>query len=325
VPGSQTPSDDAAAVGRIVQELGLPVMLKAAAGGGGKGMRAVSRLEGLVDEIDAAMREAKNSFGDGGLIVEKLVERGRHIEVQIAGDGKGNIVHLFERECSLQRRHQKLIEEAPAAGIPPVRRKEIVDAAVAFGESLGYDDVGTVEFLYDLDRDSFFFLEMNTRVQVEHPVTEVVTGADIVATQLAVAAGAALPAFDPQPRGHAIECRITAESVANGFLPVPGHIDEWVAPQGDGVRVDTHCFPGADVPPYYDSLLAKLVVHGVDRDDAADRMAAALDRFVVGGVPTSIELHRFVLDHPDYRADRVHTGWVEATAVHDFLEARNTL
>jgi acetyl-CoA carboxylase biotin carboxylase subunit len=325
VAAGSSPLESAAEAGRLAGDVGFPLLLKAVAGGGGRGMKIVRSAAEVADRFDTASAEAREAFGDGRLYLERYVEHGRHVEVQLMGDRHGRLAHLGERDCSIQRRHQKVIEEAPAAGIPPGRRDEIVAAALAFGEMLRYDDVGTVEFLYDLDRDSFFFLEMNTRVQVEHPVTEMVTGADIVATQLAVAAGAPLPAFDPQPVGHAIECRITAESAARGFLPVPGHIDDWQPPTGDGIRVDTHCFPGADVPPYYDSLLAKLIVHGADRADAAERMAAALDRFVVAGVPTTIDVHRFILDHPDYRADRVHTGWVEATALPDFLQARNTL
>jgi acetyl-CoA carboxylase biotin carboxylase subunit len=305
------PTEDVDEAVRLAADVGFPMLMKAVAGGGGRGMQLVRTEAELRSRFDTAATEAREAFGDGRLYLERYVEHARHVEVQLVADRNGRVTHLGERDCSIQRRHQKLIEEAPAADVPPAVRAEMLDAAVAFGEAVGYDDVGTVEMLYDLDREQFSFLEMNTRVQVEHPVTEMVTGADIVVTQIRLAGGDPLPALDPQPTGHSIECRITAESAARGFLPVPGRITAWDEPAGDGIRVDTHCFPGAEVPPFYDSLLAKLIVHGRDRNDAADRMAAALGSFRVEGVPTTIDVHQFVMDHPDYRSGQVTTRWVE--------------
>ena len=248
VPGSRMPSEEPGEIAGIVRELGLPAMLKAAAGGGGKGMRAVSHLDGLANEIESAMREAKNSFGYPGLIVEKLVERGRHIEVQIAGDGRGNVVHLFERECSLQRRHQKLIEEAPAANLPPQLRDRMVGDAVRLGKRLNYLGVGTVEFI--LSGGTYYFLEVNPRLQVEHPVTEMVTGIDIVELMLRIAAGEGLPFVqgDVRCRGHAVEARICAEDPANNFLPCTGDL-AYVKFPADGIRVETGVESGSTVPP----------------------------------------------------------------------------
>jgi 3-methylcrotonyl-CoA carboxylase alpha subunit len=286
VPGSKTPSEDAAEIARIVREVGLPVMLKAAAGGGGKGMRAVSHLEGVSNEIESAMREAKNSFGYAGLIVEKLIERGRHIEVQIAGDGKGNIVHLFERECSLQRRHQKLIEEAPAANLVTSLREKMIADAVRLAKRLNYRGVGTVEFI--LSGESYYFLEVNPRLQVEHPVTEMVTGIDIVETMLRIAAGEGLPfAQDEVPcHGHAIEARICAEDPANSFLPCSGEV-AYVKFPADRVRVETGVESGSSVTPYYDSMLAKLIAHAETRDEALDVLVRALDETSIFGITTN--------------------------------------
>ena len=246
VPGSRTASEDAAEIAGIVGELGLPVMLKAAAGGGGKGMRAVARLDGLAGEIESAMREAKSAFGYPGLIVEKLIERGRHIEVQIAGDGNGHVIHLFERECSLQRRHQKLIEEAPAANLPAALRDQMIADAVRLGERLNYRGVGTVEFI--LSGDRYYFLEVNPRLQVEHPVTEMVTGIDIVETMLRIAAGEGLPLAQREVRcrGHAVEARLCAEDPANDFLPCSGNL-AYVGFPADGVRVETGVESGSVV------------------------------------------------------------------------------
>jgi acetyl-CoA carboxylase, biotin carboxylase subunit len=318
--GSPPTADAGEAVG-MAADVGFPMLMKAVAGGGGRGMQLVRTEAELRSRFDTASTEAREAFGDGRLYLERYVEHARHVEVQLVADRHGRVAHLGERDCSIQRRHQKLIEEAPAADVPAEVRAQMREAAVAFGESVGYDDVGTVELLYDLDREQFSFLEMNTRVQVEHPVTEMVTGVDIVATQIRLAGGEPLPEMDPTPVGHSIECRITAESGARGFLPVPGRITAWDEPQGEGIRVDTHCFPGAEVSPYYDSLLAKLIVHGRDRTDAADRMTAALDRFHVEGVPTTIDVHRFILDHPDYRAGRVTTRWVEEGGLDGYLQA----
>jgi 3-methylcrotonyl-CoA carboxylase alpha subunit len=286
VPGSQTPSEDAAAIARTVRELGLPAMLKAAAGGGGKGMRAVSDLDGLAGEIEAAMREARNSFGYAGLIVEKLIEHGRHIEVQIAGDGNGNVIHLFERECSLQRRHQKLIEEAPAANLAAKLRDRMVDDAVRLGKRLNYRGVGTVEFIVSGDR--YYFLEVNPRLQVEHPVTEMVTGIDIVELMLRIAAGGGLPMAqdDIKCRGHAVEARICAEDPANNFLPSTGELAYVKFPES-GVRVETGVESGSVVSPYYDSMLAKLIAHAETRDEALDKLGQALHQTSIFGITTN--------------------------------------
>ena len=305
-------------------DIGFPLLLKAVAGGGGRGMKIVNSAAELTERFDTASSEAREAFGDGRLYLERYVERARHVEVQLFGDRHGRLLHLGERDCSVQRRHQKLLEEAPAAAVRSGVRKEIFEAALAYGDAVRYDDVGTVEFLYDVDRESFFFLEMNTRVQVEHPVTEMVTGADIVATQLLVAGGEPVPEFDPTPHGHSLECRITAESALADFLPVPGRIAAWDPPEGDDVRVDSHCYPGSLVPPYYDSLIAKLIVHGRDRDDAITRMHGALGAFRVEGIPTTIDLHRFLLDHPDYRANQLTTRWVEDHALPAYLDARRS-
>jgi acetyl-CoA carboxylase biotin carboxylase subunit len=278
-------------------------------------MKIVRSAAELVDRFDTASAEAREAFGDGRLYLERYVEHARHVEVQLMGDRLGHLTHLGERDCSIQRRHQKLIEEAPAAAVPPARRDEIVAAALAFGESLRYDDVGTVEFLYDLDRDSFFFLEMNTRVQVEHPVTEMVTGLDLVREQLRIAAGRPLSftQADVALTGSAMEVRINAESPEDGFLPCPGRLDVWAVPVGSDVRVDTACFPGWEIPPHYDSLLAKVIVWGDDRPAALARMRHALDHLRVEGVPTTAPFARAVLDHPDVVGGSTHTTWLEDT------------
>jgi len=310
VPGSQTPSEDAAAIARTVRELGLPAMLKAAAGGGGKGMRAVSNLDGLAGEIEAAMREAKNSFGYAGLIVEKLIEHGRHIEVQIAGDGKGDVIHLFERECSLQRRHQKLIEEAPAANLPAKLRDRMVDDAVRLGKRLNYRGVGTVEFI--VSGDSYYFLEVNPRLQVEHPVTEMVTGIDIVELMLRIAAGAGLPMAqdDIKCRGHAVEARICAEDPANQFLPCTGELAYVSFPDSD-VRVETGVESGSIVSPYYDSMLAKLITHAGMRDEALDKLGQALDQTSIFGITTNQGFLARLIKLPETRDATFHTRLID--------------
>jgi 3-methylcrotonyl-CoA carboxylase alpha subunit len=310
VPGSRTPSEDAAEIAGIVRELGLPVMLKAAAGGGGKGMRAVAQFEGLADEIESAMREAKNSFGHAGLIVEKLVEHGRHIEVQIAGDGQGHVVHLFERECSLQRRHQKLIEEAPAANLSAALRDRMLGDAVRLGKRLGYRGVGTVEFI--LSGDNYYFLEVNPRLQVEHPVTEMVTGIDIVETMLRIAAGEGLPfaQSDIRCHGHAVEARICAEDPANHFLPCSGDL-AYVQFPADGIRVETGVESGSTVTPYYDSMLAKLIAHAETRDAALDRLGLALDETSIFGITTNQAFLKRLIDLPATRNATFHTRLID--------------
>jgi 3-methylcrotonyl-CoA carboxylase alpha subunit len=310
VPGSQMPSEDPAAIARTVRELGLPAMLKAAAGGGGKGMRAVAHLDGLAGEIEAAMREAKNSFGYAGLIVEKLIEHGRHIEVQIAGDGNGNVIHLSERECSLQRRHQKLIEEAPAANLAAKLRERMLTDAVRLGQRLNYRGVGTVEFI--VSGDSYYFLEVNPRLQVEHPVTEMVTGVDIVELMLRIAAGNGLPLAqaDIKHRGHAVEARICAEDPANNFLPCTGEL-AYVRFPDAGVRVETGVESGSTVTPYYDSMLAKLIAHAETRDEALDKLGSALDQTSIFGITTNQSFLARLIDLPETRNATFHTRLID--------------
>lgn len=310
VPGSKTPTEDAGEVAKIVQEIGLPVMLKAAAGGGGKGMRAVSSLEGLSGEIEAAMREAKNSFGYPGLIVERLVERGRHIEIQIAGDGEGNVIHLFERECSLQRRHQKIIEEAPAANLSSTIRDRIAADAVRLGKRLKYRGVGTVEFI--LSDDTYYFLEVNPRLQVEHPVTEMITGVDIVELMLRIAAGDGLPIsqVDVTCRGHAVEARICAEDPNNNFLPSTGKLP-YVRFPNDGVRIETGIEDGSVVTPYYDSMLAKLIAHADTRDEALDKLGRALDETTIFGVTTNQAFLKRLIALPATRSATFYTRLID--------------
>lgn len=312
VPGSKTPSEDAREIERIVRELGLPVMLKAAAGGGGKGMRAVATFDGLAGEIESAMREAKNSFGYAGLIVEKLIERGRHIEVQIAGDGHGNVIHLFERECSLQRRHQKLIEEAPAANLPASLRDRMAADAVRLGKRLNYRGVGTVEFI--LNGDTYYFLEVNPRLQVEHPVTEMVTGVDIVAMMLRIAAGDGLPFAQEEItcRGHAVEARICAEDPANNFLPSTGEL-AYVRFPADGIRVESGVESGSAVTPYYDSMLAKLIAYAATRDEALDKLGQALEESSIFGITTNQQFLKQLVDLTETRNATFHTRLIDET------------
>ncbi|MGH6716574.1 MAG: acetyl/propionyl/methylcrotonyl-CoA carboxylase subunit alpha [Bradyrhizobium sp.] len=310
VPGSKVPSEDPAEIERSARGLGLPVMLKAAAGGGGKGMRAIASFDGLRGEIESAMREARNAFGHAGLIVEKLVQRGRHIEVQIAGDGNGNVAHLFERECSLQRRHQKLVEEAPAANLPGNLRERMLDDAVRLGRRLDYRGVGTVEFI--VSGDDYYFLEVNPRLQVEHPVTEMVTGIDIVETMLRIAAGEGLPfaQHDVACRGHAVEARICAEDPASDFMPCTGEVSYAHFP-ASGVRVETGIESGSLVTPYYDSMLAKLIAHAHTRAQALDRLAHALEETSIFGITTNRTFLGRLLALPATRAATFHTHLID--------------
>ncbi len=298
---------------KIAEEIGYPVLFKAAAGGGGRGIRIVHGEAGLQEAFRSAAAEAAAAFGDPTLYLERYVTTGRHIEVQVVGDRTGRVIHFGERDCSLQRRYQKVLEEAPAAAVPDHAREAIRRSAVLLAEAIGYLNAGTVEFLYDEERDEHYFLEMNTRIQVEHPVTEMITGQDLVRMQLQVAAGDQLPLTQGQVTftGHAIECRINAESAEQGFRPSPGRISRWTPPEGPGVRLDTHCYEGYVVPPFYDSLLAKLIVHGRDRDEALDRMRTALRTFEVDGVSTTIPFHSWLLDQDDVVTGRFSTRWLE--------------
>ncbi len=310
IPGSTTPSEDKAEVERIVRDTGLPVMLKAAAGGGGKGMRVVSTFDGLADDIESAMREAKNAFGSAGLIVEKLIPRGRHIEIQILGDGKGNVIHLFERECTLQRRHQKVIEEAPAANLPAALRDRMAADAVRLGKQLNYRGAGTVEFI--LQDDAYYFLEVNPRLQVEHPVTESITGLDIVELMLRIASGEGLPLTQAliACHGHSVEARICAEDPANGFLPSTGDIVHVSFPSGD-IRVETGVESGSVVTPYYDSMLAKLIAFAPSRDEALDKLRGAVDATSIFGVTTNQAFLSNLLSWPETRKATFHTRSID--------------
>jgi acetyl-CoA carboxylase biotin carboxylase subunit len=311
VPGTKDPLADAPEARRVAGEVGYPVLLKAAAGGGGKGMRVVRGEEEIAGAFDAATREALASFGDGSVYIEKYLEGPRHIEIQLLADRHGNVLHLGERECSIQRRHQKMIEEAPSAVLTPEERAAMGATAVAAAKAVGYEGAGTVEFLYQ--NGEFFFLEMNTRIQVEHPVTELVTGYDLVQWQIRVAAGEPLPfrQEDVTWTGHAIECRITSESPGNGFLPSTGRIQLLEIPAGPGVRWDGGIAPGYEVGLFYDPMLAKLIVHGATREEAIDRMKRALLELRVVGVDTSVPFHLRVMDEPDFRAGRLDIRYLD--------------
>ncbi|MGD0443098.1 MAG: acetyl-CoA carboxylase biotin carboxylase subunit [Edaphobacter sp.] len=317
VPGSVTGLADVAEAQRVAADIGYPVMLKAAAGGGGKGMRAVAKAEELGTAFAAASSEAERSFGSGEVYLEKLIERPRHIEIQLMADGYGNCVYLGERECSVQRRHQKVIEEAPSAVVSEDLRRRMGEAAVRLALSAGYVNAGTVEFLVaGLEKpgeENFYFLEMNTRLQVEHPVTEMVTGLDLVHLQLRVAMGEPLPIAqeDVKLRGHAIECRIYAEDPENNFFPSPGLITRLVQPGGPGIREDCAVFAGWRVPLDYDPMLSKLVAFAPTREVAIDRMLRALEEYVIGGIKTNIGLFRRILTDADFRGARIDTGYLE--------------
>jgi acetyl-CoA carboxylase biotin carboxylase subunit len=319
VPGSAAVVDAGAALA-AADRIGYPVLVKASAGGGGRGMRVVREPAQMAGAYASAAAEAQAAFGDGTLYVEKLIERARHVEIQIMADRHGGVVQLGERECSTQRRHQKLLEEAPSPALSAAQRAAMGQCAVALARSVGYHGAGTVEFVLDDDDGRFYFLEMNTRIQVEHPVTEMVTGLDLVAEQLRVAAGLPLSFTqdDVRPSGHAIECRINAEDPQKNFLPRPGVVRRWVPPSGEGIRCDSHCHDGHVVTPHYDSLLAKLIVHAPTRAEAIARMRDALARLEVDGPPTTAPFHHDLLAHEDFAAGRVTTRWVEDV----FLPAR---
>ncbi|MFN8215995.1 MAG: biotin carboxylase N-terminal domain-containing protein [Solirubrobacterales bacterium] len=315
-------SEQAAA--SVAAEVGYPVLLKASAGGGGRGMRLVESEAELAGAYAAAHAEAQAAFGDGRLFVERYVRHARHVEVQVLGDGRGGAIHLGHRDCTLQRRYQKLIEEAPAHGLPPALDEQITAAAVRMIAALEYAGAATCEFLVDPDRGSAGFLEINARLQVEHPVSEVVSGVDIVREQLRIAGGEGLSLTQADVRlsGHAVEVRINAESPARDFAPSPGRLARWAAPQGSGVRVDTACFPGWTVPPHYDSLLAKLIVAGADRGEALERTRRALRHLRVEGVETTAGFALDLLEHPAVIGGEVHTKWVEEEFMDNWLAAR---
>ncbi len=310
LPGSTEPLLDAAEAAGVAADVGYPVILKASAGGGGRGMRIVEDPEQIEDRFATASREAKLAFGDGSLYLEKYLVAPRHVEFQIFGDRAGNVVHLGERECSIQRRHQKLLEESPSVALDQDLRDRMGSSAVALAQAVGYENAGTVEFLLDSD-GSFYFMEMNTRVQVEHPVTEMVMGVDLVKEQIRVAAGEKVSfRTGLRPRGHVIECRINAEDPVT-FMPSPGRLTTLHLPGGPGVRVDTHAYQEYMIPPYYDSMIAKLIVRGRDRHEAITRAVRALDLFIIEGVKTTIPLQKRILLDEGFRRGELSTRFLE--------------
>ena len=311
VPGSNGSLDeDETKIKQIAKEIGYPVIIKAAAGGGGRGMKVVFEELELIDSVKITKTEAKNSFGDSTVYMEKFLQNPRHVEVQVISDGEGNAVHLGDRDCSLQRRHQKVIEEAPAANIPEKSKQKILQSCVDACIDMGYRGAGTFEFLFE--EGEFYFIEMNTRVQVEHPVSEMVTGVDIIKEQLKIASGEnlALRQSDISINGHSIECRINAEDPIN-FLPSPGKINAYHPPGGPGVRIDTHVYSGYTVPPNYDSLIAKLIVHDESREAALIRMKNALDEMVIGGIKTNLELHEKLISDINFSKAPVSIHYLE--------------
>ena len=297
----------------VAEHVGYPILIKASAGGGGRGMRRVDRAEELAGAYAAASAEAQQAFGDGRLFVERYVRRARHVEVQVLADGQDGVIHLGHRDCTLQRRYQKLVEEAPATGLPTAVDQGILDAAIRLIGALDYQGAATCEFLVDAERGTFAFLEVNARLQVEHPVSEMVTGIDVVREQLRIAGGTPITLEQDEIAltGHAVEARINAERPENGFMPSPGTITKWAAPVASHLRVETACYPGWTITPHYDSLLAKVVAYGGDRPHALHRLRHALRRLRVGGVPTTAHFAHDVLSHPDVIEGHVHTKWLE--------------
>jgi acetyl-CoA carboxylase biotin carboxylase subunit len=312
IPGTDGVMPDVASAREWISSVGLPVLLKAVAGGGGRGMRIVRSMEALEGAWSEATSESLAAFGDGRMYIEKLIEGGRHIEVQVVADGRGNAVHFGERECSLQRRHQKVLEEAPSPGLSAAERDRILPLVTDVVARAGYRNAGTIEMLLDAE-GHLWFMEMNTRLQVEHPVSEAITGEDLVAWQLAVAANQPLPTHEaPARRGHAIEFRINAEDPDDGFKPCPGVVTRLDLPTGDGIRVDTHLAAGDRIPPHYDSMIAKLIVSGDTRDAAIERARVALEALVVEGVRTNIGLHKRILTWDRFLSGDYDTGALEA-------------
>ncbi|MEG6615899.1 acetyl-CoA carboxylase biotin carboxylase subunit [Peptococcaceae bacterium 1198_IL3148] len=312
VPGSEGIIKDMGEAVKIAEEISYPVLIKASAGGGGRGMRVAHNREDLLKNITAAQNEAQAAFGDGGVYLEKYVEQPRHIEFQILGDKHGNIVNLGERDCSVQRRNQKLLEEAPSTALTPELRQQMGEVAIRAAQAVNYYNAGTIEFLLDKD-NKFYFIEMNTRIQVEHPVTEMVTGIDLIKEQLRIAAGEPLgyTQQDIKINGWAIECRINAEDSTKNFMPMPGTISTYLAPGGPGVRMDSAVYQGYKVPPYYDSMIGKLIVWGADRAQAIARMERALDELIVEGVPTTAPFHKKILSNAFYRRGEVYTNFIQ--------------
>jgi acetyl-CoA carboxylase biotin carboxylase subunit len=310
IPGSDGILESFEEAEKLAIEMGFPVMLKATAGGGGKGMRAVWEKENLREAWDSARQEAKAAFGNDGMYLEKLIEEPRHIEIQIVGDSTGKACHLSERDCSIQRRHQKLTEETPSPFMTDELREKMGRAAILAAESIKYEGAGTVEFLVDKHRN-FYFMEMNTRIQVEHPITEQVIDFDLIREQILVAAGVPISGKNYTPKLHSIECRINAEDPFNDFRPSPGKITTFHAPGGHGVRIDTHVYDGYIIPPYYDSMIAKLITTAQTREEAINKMKRALDEFIIEGVKTTIPFHRQLMQNSDYLAGNYTTKFME--------------
>lgn len=314
IPGSDGVIADVDGAYKMADKLGYPVIVKASAGGGGKGIRIVRKKEDLKEAFLSAQSETKAAFGDDSMYMEKLIEGARHVEVQILGDSYGNVIHLGERDCSLQRKNQKVLEETPCEVLSEATRAKICESAVKAAKAAGYENAGTIEFLYDEDSDKYYFMEMNTRVQVEHPITEMVTGVDIVKEQIRIAAGEKLSYRQDDIRisGHAIECRINAENPSRNFAPCPGMIDYLLMPSGGiGLRVDSAIYQGYEIPPYYDSMLAKVIVHGKDREEAIAKMKRALYEFVIEGVDTNIEYQNKILNNKKFEKCQYNTSFLE--------------
>ena len=312
VPGTEDAITDIAAAKKIASEIGFPILIKASAGGGGKGMRVVEKEEDFISQMDRAISEATNAFGDGSVFIEKYVTKPRHIEIQVMADNHGNVLYVFERECSIQRRHQKVVEEAPSSILTPEKRKEMGEAAVKVAKACDYLGAGTVEFLMDGDLN-FYFLEMNTRLQVEHPVTEMISGLDLVELQIRVARGEALTIKqeDLKIQGHAMELRVYAEDPMNDFLPNVGFLSKYRLPEGEGIRVDNGIEEGMDVPIYYDPMLSKLVTYGKTREESIELMIKAIDNYLVEGVTTTLPFGKFVMEHEAFRSGDFDTGFVK--------------
>ncbi len=321
VPGTEEAISDIQEAKRRAVEIGYPILIKASAGGGGKGMRIVENEAEFEEQMNRAVSEAKSSFGDGAVFIEKFITSPRHIEIQVLGDQHGNVVHLFERECSIQRRHQKVIEEAPSSVVSKAMRKAMGEAAVGVAKACNYYGAGTVEFIVD-DQLNFYFLEMNTRLQVEHPVTEMITGKDLVREQLKIASGQVLDfgQEDLKIHGHAVEVRVYAEDPKNNFLPDIGTLDTYQRPQGPGIRVDDGFEEGMTIPIYYDPMIAKLITHAEDRNSAIDRMIRAIDDYKISGIQTTLDFCRFTLNHEAFRSGNFNTKFVETFFSPEVLE-----
>jgi len=316
IPGSDGIVKDAKEGREVAEVIGFPVMIKASAGGGGKGMRVVQTAADFENSFQMASNEAEAAFGNPSVYIEKLVLEPRHIEIQVLGDEFGNVIHLNERDCTIQRRHQKLVEESPSPIVTPELREKMGAAAVKGAKGVKYEGAGTIEFLVDSDRN-YYFMEMNTRIQVEHPVTEQVTGMDLIKMQIQIATHERLRKKEYKPRGHAIECRINAEDPDHGFRPSPGEITSFHLPGGFGVRVDTHCYTGYRIPPFYDSLIAKLIIHAPTREEAITKMSSALEEFTVEGVATTVPFHRRVMQDETFKSGTYDTSYIDKTILHD--------